>query len=422
MLFQCPSATSVFWLFVVVVTATRRIFTASTHLTDPIPLMRLFVTTLGTALLAATPTSASAQFASLVYRLGKDTVAIEQFTRSATGMTGEMVQRSGAAVARYQYKITLAKNGRPTTASIKRLNADGSLPPNTPSDTRFTVTADSIVRETVFADSTPRRAFAATQAMINFPTFIYGPTELLATLAKSKAAVDSIPALGLTGNLGVTGITSAGGDSLRLRGGAYAMLLRFDANQRLQSVDGSFTTNKSVGTRGAGSLDLAALAKSMKPTGTLSLRETARGAFGQGGMVLVDYGRPSVRDRTVWGGTLVPFDTVWRTGANDATHLFTSRTLTMGDVVVPPGAYTLFVQHTRTGTWLLVNKQVGQWGTVYSAANDLGRVPMQMSATPSHVEEFTIVVRAINPTRGAIEMSWGPGMVSVPFTATAVRP
>ena len=389
--------------------------------------MRLFVTTLGTALLAATPTSASAQSASLVYRLGKDTVAIEQYTRTATGMTGEMVQRSGATVARYQYTITLAKNGRPTTASIKRLNADGSLPPNTPSDTRFTVTADSIVRETVFADSTPRRAFAAKQAMINFPTFIYGPTELLATLAKSKAAVDSIPALGLTGNLGVTGITAAGGDSLRLRGGAYAMLLRFDANQRLQSVDGSFTTNKSVGTRGASSLDLAALAKSMKPTGTLSLRETARGAFGQGGIVIVDYGRPSVRDRTVWGGTLVPFDTVWRTGANDATHLFTSRTLTMGDVVVPPGAYTLFVQHTRTGTMLIVNKQVGQWGTIYSSANDLGRVPMQMTATPSHVEEFTIVVRAINPTRGAIEMSWGPSMVSVPFTATvgsatAVRP
>jgi len=390
--------------------------------------MRLFVTTLaaGTALLAATPTSASAQQASLVYRLGKDTVAIEQYTRTATGMTGEMVQRSGAAVARYQYTITLAKNGRPTTASIKRLNADGSLPPNTPSDTRFTVTADSIVRETVFADSTPRRAFAAKQAMINFPTFIYGPTELLAGLAKTKAAVDSLPALGLTGNLGLTGSTSAGGDSVRLRGGAYAMLLRFDANQRLQSVDGSFTTNKSVGTRGS-ALDIVAIAKSMKPTGTLSLRETARGAFGQGGMVIVDYGRPSVRDRTVWGGTLVPFDTVWRTGANDATHLFTSRTLTMGDVVVPPGAYTLFVQHTRTGTWLLVNKQVGQWGTVYSAANDLGRVPMQMSATPSHVEEFTIVVRAINATRGAIEMSWGPGMMSVPFTATvgsatAVRP
>ena len=94
---------------------------------------------------------------------------------------------------------------------------------------------------------------------------------------------------------------------------------------------------------------------------------------------------------------------------------------------MPPGAYTLFVQHTRTGTMLIVNKQVGQWGTIYSAANDLARIPMQMSATPSHVEEFTIVVRAINPTRGTIEMSWGPSVMSVPFTATvgsatAVRP
>jgi hypothetical protein len=384
--------------------------------------MRLFATTLATSAALLAATSVSAQSASLVYRLGKDTVAIEQYTRSATGMTGEMVQRSGATVARYLYTITLAKNGRPTTASIKRLNADGSLPPNAPSDTRFTVTADSIVREGVFADSMPRRAFAAKQALINFPTFIYGPTELLAGLAKSGGAVDSLPALGVAGNLGFTGIVPAGGDSVRLRGGAYAMVLRFDAGHRLQLVDGSFTTNKSIATRGAGGLDMAAIAKSMKPTGTLSLRETARGAFGQGGIVIVDYGRPSVRDRSVWGGTLVPFDTVWRTGANDATHLFTSRTLTMGDLVIPPGAYTLFVQHTRAGTWLIVNTQVGQWGTNYSAANDLGRVAMQMNATPSHVEEFTIAVRSMGPTRGAIEMSWGPGMVSAPFTASVVRP
>lgn len=384
--------------------------------------MRLFVATLAVGTTCISATSVSAQPASLVYRLGKDTVAIEQFTRTATGMTGEMVQRSGVAVARYQYTITLAKTGRPTSASIKRLNADGSVPPNAPSDTRFTVTADSIIREAVFADSTQRRAFAAKQAMINFPTFIYGPTELLAGIRKTGGATDSLPALGLVGNLGFTGLSAAGGDSVRMRGGAYAMILRFDASSKLQLVDGSFTTNKSIATRGAGALDIAAIAKSMKPTGALSLRETARGAFGQGGIVLIDYGRPSVRDRTVWGGALVPFDTVWRTGANDATHLFTSRTLTMGDVVVPPGAYTLFVQHTRAGTFLIVNKQVGQWGTIYSATNDLGRVPMQMTATPSHVEEFTIAVRSMAPTRGAIEMSWGPSMVSVPFTATVVRP
>ena len=142
--------------------------------------------------------------------------------------------------------------------------------------------------------------------------------------------------------------------------------------------------------------------------------------------MLVDYGRPQVRERSVWGGTLVPFDSVWRTGANDATHLFTTRVLTFGsagaELVVPPGQYTLFVQHTRAGTWLIVNKQTGQWGTVYSAANDLGRVPMTLAATPSHVEEFTITVKSQNPTRGALELAWGPSAATVPFAVSMPRP
>lgn len=384
--------------------------------------MRLLPKLTALSLAAALPLSA--QSASFVYRLGKDTVAIEQYTRSATALTGEMVQRSGAAVVRYQYSLTLGKDGRPTAGSIKRLQADGSLPPNAPTETRFTVYADSIVREAVFADSTQRRAITGRGVLINFPTFIYGPTEVLAALRKSGTNVDSMPALGAAGGMGFAGMSAAGADTLRLRGGAYAMLLRYDANNRLQSVDGSFTTNKAVATRANGGLDLASIAKSMKPTGVLSVRDVARGSFGAGGMVLIDYGRPSVRDRTVWGGTLVPFDTVWRTGANDAAHLFTTRTLTLGaaggqTLVVPPGMYTLWVQHTKSGTSLIVNKQTGQWGTQYDPAQDFGRVPMQMAATPSHVEEFTIVVRAVAGNRGLIEMAWGGSVVSVPFMATA---
>lgn len=365
--------------------------------------------------------SLSAQQASLVYRLGKDTLAIEQYTRSASGMTGEMVQRSGAAVVRVQYSLTLGKDGRPTAASIKRLQADGSMAPNVPTETRFSVRADSIVREVVFADSTQRRAFAAKQALINFPVFVYGPTELLAGIKKSGGAVDSLPALGAAGNLGFAGFTITGGDTVRLRGGSYAMALRFDGNNRLLALDGTLTTNKVLATRGSGGLDLASIARAMKPTGALSLREVARGAFGAGGIVLIDYGRPSVRERTVWGGTLVPFDSVWRAGANDATHLFTTRTLTMGSLTIPPGMYSLWVLNTRNGAFLILNKQTGQWGTQYDATQDLGRVPMTMASLPSHVEEFTIVVRAMGATRGVIEMSWGPSLMSVPFAATAGR-
>ena len=58
----------------------------------------------------------------------------------------------------------------------------------------------------------------------------------------------------------------------------------------------------------------------MKPTGVLSPRAAAYAGFNRG-PIFISYGRPAVRERTVWGGTLIPFDTIWRTGANEATHL-----------------------------------------------------------------------------------------------------
>ncbi len=364
----------------------------------------------------------AAQQASFVYRLGKDTVAIEQYTRTATRLSGEMLQRSGAAISRLQYDVTLGKDGRPTAATMRRVQPDGTPIANAFSEARFSMTRDSVIREIVWPDSVQRRAFAASQALLAFPTFVYGPTELLSAMRRTGAPTDSLPALGLAGNLAFTGVTTMGGDTLRLRGGAYAMLLRFDATGRLQSVDGSNTTNKAMALRERGGLDLTAIARTMKPTGVLSAREVARGAFGPGGMVLVDYGRPMVRERSVWGGTLVPFDSVWRTGANDATHLMTTRTLTMGALTVPPGMYTLWVQHTRNGTMLIVNKQTGQWGTVYDPAQDLGRVAMQLTPTPAHVEEFTIAVRAQGGNRGALEFAWGPSVATMPFTVSAARP
>ena len=373
---------------------------------------------------AVTPvvTPLAAQSASFVYRLGKDTVAVEQYTRTATAMSGEMAQRNGPTVTRLQYQVDIARDGRPTAATFKRLQQDGSIAPNGPRETRLRFSADSVVREVVFADSVQRRAFAAPNALIVSPTFLYGLAEFIALAGKAGRNMDSLPAIGLTGNLGYAGLAKHAGDTVRLRGGGYAMLLRFDANSRLQSVNGTFTTNKSIATRGNGGLDMAALAKNMKPMGTLSLRDVARGAFGQGGIVLVDYGRPSVRERTVWGGTLVPFDSVWRAGANDATHLFTTRTLAFADgTMVPPGQYSLFVQHTAAGTFLIVNKQTGQWGTQYDKAQDVARVAMTMKPTSSFVEELTVTVRNIGGMNGAIEFAWGTQAAAANFTARIAR-
>lgn len=374
------------------------------------------------ALAAPLTAPLSAQAASLVYTLGKDTVAIEQWTRTATALDGEMVQRNGAVVARTRYRFALGRDGRFTSASLARLQPDGTPFPNAASETRFTFGTDSVVRELVFADSTPRRAFAARRAMPNLPTFVYGPFEVLAALRRRGTSVDSVPALGNGGAPSFVGLETQSGDTSRLVGAVpYQMLLRFDASDRLLSVDGSFTTNKVLATRGNGGLDIAAIAQAMRPTGVLSVRETVRAAFGPGGMVLVDYGRPHVRSRTVWGGTLVPIDSVWRFGANDATHLFTTRTLALGSLTLAPGMYTLWLQHTHTGTFLIVNRQTGQWGTQYDAAQDIGRVEVQMSATPAPVEEFTIRLRALGPARGVLDLSWGDRAGTVPFAVGSAR-
>jgi hypothetical protein len=368
-------------------------------------------------LLLLAPLPLAAQQASFVYRLGKDTVAIEQYSRSANSVSGEMIQRSGAAVAVYRYEMSLGSNGHPTTASIRRFQQDGTPFPNQPVETRLTFTADSVMREVILADSTDRRAFAAQGAVMAFPVFIYGPMELLADLR--DRGMSPVPTVGMTGNPGTLALEPAGGDTLRLRGAPYPMRLVFDASRRLQAVDGAGTTNKILATRGPGGLDLAAVARAMKPTGTLSARDVARGSFGPGGFVLIDYGRPLVRERTVWGGALVPFDSVWRAGANDATHLFTTRTLTFGDLTLPPGSYTLWVQHTRSTTWLIVNRQTGQWGTQYDPAQDVGRVRMTMRAAPDHVEELTYTIQNLGGNRGAIELAWGSSVLYAPFTVSA---
>jgi hypothetical protein len=96
--------------------------------------------------------------------------------------------------------------------------------------------------------------------------------------------------------------------------------------------------------------------------------------------VLVDYSRPSARGRTVWGGALVPYGQVWRTGANAATQLVTSADLTIGGAAVPAGTYTLFTLPTADGGQLIVNKKTGEWGTEYDAAQDLVRIPLRASA------------------------------------------
>src|SRR5262245_11655178 len=87
----------------------------------------------------------------------------------------------------------------------------------------------------------------------------------------------------------------------------------------------------------------------------------------------VDYSSPAVRARAIWGG-LVPYDKVWRTGANASTKLTASRDFTFGETAVPKGTYSLFTIPGPSSWIVILNKDADATTGEYDAKNDAARV------------------------------------------------
>ena len=134
-----------------------------------------------------------------------------------------------------------------------------------------------------------------------------------------------------------------------------------------------------------------------------------------GATITIKYSAPSARGRTIFGG-LVPYGEVWRTGANAATTLITSSNLRIGDLSVPAGTYTLYSVPTADGWQLVVNKQTGQWGTVYTKAQDLGRTPMKVGSTSAPIETFVIGFEKTMGEKTELHLKWAGVDASVPVT------
>ena len=165
----------------------------------------------------------------------------------------------------------------------------------------------------------------------------------------------------------------------------------------------------------ASALPLMAQQKRVSPHETIS-------SVIDGNRVTVVYGRPYTKDpksgeaRKIWGG-LVPYGKVWRTGSDEATTLITQKPIVMGGTTIPAGAYTLFTLPSEDGSAkLIINRQVGQWGTQYDEKQDLARVDLKKEALDPSADQFTMAV-AKNPAGGGmIKLMWENTQFWVAFT------
>jgi len=157
----------------------------------------------------------------------------------------------------------------------------------------------------------------------------------------------------------------------------------------------------------------------------LSPHETI--SFGpNSGKVIVVYGRPYTAKpktgeaRTVWGGDLVPAGKIWRLGSDEATLLITPKALTFGGsaaVTVPAGTYTMFLWvDSADQVSLVISKQVGQWGLVYNADQDLARIPMNEAKLAEPIHQFQMALDKGTAGGGVLKLMWEDKQFFLPFT------
>ena len=374
---------------------------------------------------ACSPTAPEERYG-FVTRLGRDTIAVESVTRRGGTVRIDAVDRF-PRVRRRHAEIELGDDGR-----IEHLVMDIHAPSEPAKQRDRHVVAD-VSDESVRLTKTDgtgelSRTFATQGgvAMAHVPQ-MYSLYELYLAAALHRAAAarraiadtvqmrqfyidrefDRYPL-----HRGVVRLLANGRAEIAhdwLAGTGEATL---DSSFRLQRYSGARTTYHVDVERVATPPDVRAIAMQFEAAEAksggvrqLSVRDTVRATIGNASFT-VDYGRPLSRGRTLLGG-IVPYDRVWRTGANAATQFTTTAAIRLAGIEVPAGTYTLWTIPRTHEAGLIVNRQTGQWGTGYDPGRDLGRASMKAETRATPVEAFTISIIPGGDRTGTLAMEWG---------------
>jgi hypothetical protein len=133
-------------------------------------------------------------------------------------------------------------------------------------------------------------------------------------------------------------------------------------------------------------------------------------------IVRVTYSRPAKKDREVFG-KLVPFDKVWRMGANESAEIKLYRDVTIQGKVVKAGTYSLFAIPTTKEWTIILNSDLDFWGAYsYNQAHDVLRVNVPVKKSDNVIEDFSIKFRKSKDNETIMMLAWDTTLIEVPIS------
>ena len=122
--------------------------------------------------------------------------------------------------------------------------------------------------------------------------------------------------------------------------------------------------------------------------------------------ITIEYSRPNVKNRKIWGA-LVPYDKVWRTGANYPTFItFTDTTLVENQKFLPPGKYALYTIPHKESWTIIFSNNTNLWGAFdYSEKNDVLRVEVPITIS-DFTETFSLTFDNLTDHSAQLSISW----------------
>ena len=144
--------------------------------------------------------------------------------------------------------------------------------------------------------------------------------------------------------------------------------------------------------------------------------QTVKQEFGIGNIELT-YSRPAAKGRKIFGD-LVPYNKLWRTGANAATKIVFSEPVEIGGKKLDSGTYVLYTIPGMDSWDVIINKGLKNWGVDgYKESEDVIRFKTEPVKNKKKVESFTMEFTDVTATTCSLEIKWQKTIVSIPIVA-----